>query len=116
MVNYVKPEWLPTVPADDGRGPFYCYVLWSKDSRAYYVGHTADDERRIKRHLEGRVRTTKGHDLIVLWVSRQMFRGRGEAKKFEAALKSYVKSGNSADFKRCTGLYLAKGAGLLESR
>ena len=40
MANYVKPEWLPTVPADDGRGPFYCYVLWSKDG-----GRTISDTR-----------------------------------------------------------------------
>ena len=57
MSNWVDPEWLPSVPAND-RGPFHCYVLWAGDTRQYYVGHTSDPESRIEEHFDGMVMTT----------------------------------------------------------
>ena len=112
MSNWVEPEWLPTVPVND-RGPFHCYVLWAGGTRQYYVGHTNDPEARIEKHFDGLVRTTVGHSLKLLWVSSPL-RLRTDARRFEAALKSYIKSRNGAEFERCTGLYFARGATLLE--
>ena len=113
MTNYVKPEWLPTIPEND-TGPFFCYIFWAKDTREYYVGHTGDIDQRTKEHLNNRVKTTAGHDLRRLWVSDKMPK-RSNARRFEAALKSYIKAGNATDFKRTTGKYLVKGAKLLEA-
>ena len=111
--NWVEPEWLPQVPKDD-KGPFHCYVLWVTDTRQYYVGHTGYLRDRIERHFDGNVRTTAGHQLQCLWISAEMLR-RTDARNFEAALKSYVLSGNSSKWERCTGLYLANGATLLDA-
>ena len=112
MSNWVDPEWLPRIPAND-RGPFHCYILWS-DTRQYYVGHTNDPESRIKKHFSDGVPTTSRHRLKLLWVSDGV-RARTQARRFEAALKSYVKQRDEENFRRCTGLYFAKGATLLES-
>ena len=114
MSNWVEPEWLPRIPENDD-GPFYCYVLWVKDTRQYYVGHTGDPEARIRRHFDQGVKTTSGHSLQLLWISGPMAR-RTNSRKFEAALKSYVKSGNKAEFEMHTDLYFARGATLLEQR
>ena len=108
MSNWVEPEWLPTVPVND-RGPFHCYVLWAGDTRQYYAGHTNDPEARIEEHFDGMVMTTAGHSLRLLWVSGPL-RLRTDARRFEAALKSYIKSRNGAEFERCTGLYFARGS------
>ena len=114
MSNWVEPEWLPSVPATD-RGPFHCYVIWAGDTRQYYVGHTSDPEARIEKHFEGLVRTTAGHPMQLLWVSGPL-RFRTDARRFEAALKSYIKSQDKGEFERCTGLYFARGATLLEPK
>ena len=50
------------------------------------------------------VMTTAGQALKLLWVSGPL-RIRTDAHRFEAALKSYIKSRNGAAFERCTGLY-----------
>ena len=99
------------------QGPFYCYVLWISDTCQYYVGHTNDPDRRIDEHLSGTVETTRGHSLEPepLWVSREMGT-REEATGFEAALKNYIKSKKSNDFKRCTHLEFDYGATLLDPR
>ena len=112
MSTWVNPEWLPTIPEND-RGPFHCYLLWVKEARGYYVGHTGDPEERIQRHFEGGVKSTQGFLLTLLWVSDPM-RRRREAQRFEAAIKSYILQGNERDFIRCTDLdYLVSGAVLL---
>ncbi len=113
MSNWVEPEWLPSIPTNDS-GPFYCYLLWVSDIRGYYVGHTGDPETRIKGHFSGNVKTTAGHLIELLWISYPM-ETRTEARHFEAALKSYVKSGDEYNFLRCTDLdYLVKRARLLD--
>ena len=114
MMAWVDPEWLPTVPSND-RGPFYCYVVWVGDTRQYYVGHTGNPEARIEDHFEDVVRTTAGHPLRLLWVSGPL-KTRTDARKFEAALKSYVKRPDPGEFERCRGLYFADSASLLEHR
>ena len=37
---------------------YYVYVLWSKDDAKYYVGYTANLERRIDEHNTGKVYST----------------------------------------------------------
>lgn len=112
MANWVDPEWLPALPADD-RGPFHCYIFWLQEPKQYYVGHSGKIDRRLQQHFRDGVKSSRGYTRQLLWVSWEM-RRRTDAKKFEAALKSYVKSGNGAEFERCTGLYLARGATLRE--
>ena len=34
------------------------YVLWSKGSKKFYIGYTADLNRRLKEHFSGRGHTT----------------------------------------------------------
>ena len=114
MANWVEPEWLPTVPRND-RGPFYCYIFWVRDTRQYYVGHTGNRGKRINKHLDGNVATTAGRQLKLLWESGAL-KTRTNAKDFEAALKYYIVQRDRFNFRRCTGLYLAKGATLLEPR
>ena len=114
MRNWVEPEWLPSVPAND-YGPFYCYVLWVEDTRQYYVGHTGNPEARNRDHFEGDVTTTSGYLLRLLWLSGSLDT-RTDARRFEAALKSYVKQCNAGEFEWCTRLYFARGATLLEHR
>lgn len=112
--NWVEPEWLPNIPRND-RGPFHCYVLWVAETRQYYIGHTGDPDKRIRRHFNQGVQTTAGYRLKLLWVSGSMGR-RTDARNFEAALKNYVLARNRDDWKRCTGLYFASRATLLDAR
>jgi len=37
----------------------YVYVLWSKEDKKFYIGYTANLERRIKEHNAGMVHTTR---------------------------------------------------------
>ena len=37
----------------------YVYILFSDKSSKYYVGQTADIEKRLKRHNQGKVKSTK---------------------------------------------------------
>lgn len=109
---WVDPEWLPTIPHSDF-GPFYCYILWAKQAKSYYVGHSGNVDARIAAHKSGQVPTTRGNYLSVLWISDPIPR-RTNARHFEAALKSYIHSGNEYDFERCTGLFLKWPGHLLE--
>jgi len=38
---------------------FYVYILQSEIDRNYYVGFTADLQKRFKQHNEGQVKSTK---------------------------------------------------------
>jgi putative endonuclease len=38
---------------------YYVYILYSKISSKYYVGQTADIDKRLKRHNQGIVPSTK---------------------------------------------------------
>ena len=113
MPNWVEPEWLPNIPKND-HGPFFCYVLWAEETRQYYVGHTGNPKARIREHFRSRVPTTSGYTLELLWISDPMS-AHTDARRFEAALKSWVKQRNAEEFERCTDLYFAKGATLLDS-
>jgi len=37
---------------------YYTYVLWSKEDHKFYIGYTADIERRINEHENGQSHTT----------------------------------------------------------
>ena len=63
--------------------------MWAEDTRQYYVGHTGNPEARIRDHFEGEVRTTSGYLPRLLWISGPLDT-RTDARRFEAALKSYV--------------------------
>ncbi len=38
---------------------YYIYVLYSKKDHKLYIGYSADLKERIKRHSQGRVKSTK---------------------------------------------------------
>ena len=38
----------------------FVYILYSEKSSRYYVGHTADIDKRLKRHNSGVVPSTRG--------------------------------------------------------
>ena len=109
----VSPEWIPKTPKDDS-GPFQCYILWVRDTRQYYVGHTGNLEDRLSRHFSGSVKTTKGHDLKLLWASEFLGDRRTPARQLEAKLKGWVVNGDVKSFEEYTGLYFAKDVTLLE--
>ena len=62
------------------------YILFSEKSSRYYVGQTAGIEKRLKRHNQGLVRSTKGSTpwelVLLLEVSN-----RSEALVLERKIK-----------------------------
>ncbi len=38
---------------------FYAYILQSEKTKTFYYGHTYDLKNRLKRHNDGKVRSTK---------------------------------------------------------
>ena len=68
------------------RDAFYVYVL-DTDS-GIYVGHTADFEERMLRHLEGRVSSTRFSVIRRGYCNAISFGSREEAAEYEAYLKN----------------------------
>lgn len=112
MCDVFEPERLPSVPENDA-GPFYCYVLYDRNNREYYVGHTGNPDARFGRHISGGVATTEGRYLIRLWESEPL-PSRSDSQDLEADLKNFIYCGRESDFSDVTGLYLVRGAGLME--
>ncbi|AFN75436.1 excinuclease abc c subunit domain protein [Melioribacter roseus P3M-2] len=67
---------------------YYVYILKSVIRERYYIGHTADYEKRLKDHNRGKVRSTKPY---VPWkiVYLEEFNSKSEAFKREMQIKSY---------------------------
>ncbi|MGK9477120.1 GIY-YIG nuclease family protein [Melioribacter sp. OK-6-Me] len=72
---------------------FYVYILRSEVTEKYYIGHTANYEKRLKDHNRGKVRSTKP---FVPWkiVYLEEYNSKSEAFKREMQIKSY-KSGEA---------------------
>ncbi|MFC1553365.1 GIY-YIG nuclease family protein [candidate division KSB1 bacterium] len=64
------------------------YILQSQKDRSYYIGQTSNIADRIKRHNEGRVKSTK---LKRPWelVFYEEFSTRNESMHREKQIKSY---------------------------
>ena len=101
--GWVEPERIHGLAAQDrarGRSRFYVYVL---DTRyGCYVGHSYHVGRRYAAHRRGDVLSTAGSEPRLAWVSRA-FTTRGDAARFEAALKSLNQS-RSPRFHDITGV------------
>ncbi len=62
------------------------YILYSRSLNRFYVGHTSNLEDRLKRHNEGRSKSTKaGVPWELKW--RQNCKSRSEAMKLELKIK-----------------------------
>jgi len=76
------------------------YILQSLKNHRYYIGHTKNLEERIKRHNNGRVKSTKsGSPWKIIYT--ESFDGKSDACRREAEIKKY-KSG--IKFKKLLGL------------
>ena len=72
---------------------YHVYILRSKSSGRYYIGHTSNLKQRIKDHNRGKVRSTKAYlpwELILY----EEYLTKSEAYKREIQIKSY-KSGEA---------------------
>ena len=65
---------------------YYVYILFSPESRKYYVGQTNNFEARIERHNSGCVRSTKNHIPWQLLVKYECC-SRSEAMQLETKIK-----------------------------
>lgn len=72
---------------------YYTYILQSKRTGRYYIGSTADVERRVREHNSGKTKSTKGRGPFVV-VYTKTFQTKGEAYKHEMEIKRY-KGGRS---------------------
>ncbi len=67
---------------------FFAYVLMSLKTRRFYVGQTNDLTDRLRRHNEGRVRSTKAYAPWSM-VYFEKYETRAEAVERERELKSF---------------------------
>jgi putative endonuclease len=74
---------------------FYVYVLKSLADGNLYIGQTADYEKRLALHNEGRIKSTKRRRPLRL-IHIEEYETRGDAIKKERFLKSI----KGRDFKR----------------
>lgn len=65
---------------------YYTYILKSKIKERYYIGHTSDLERRLRKHNEGHSRSTKAYIPweLVYW---KEYNTKSEAMKRENCIK-----------------------------
>ena len=66
---------------------YWVYILQSRSTGQYYVGHTNDLEDRLRRHNEGRTAVNKGRGPWRL-VRQEEFASRQAAVARERAIKS----------------------------
>ena len=65
---------------------FVTYILYSKSIDKYYVGHTQNLDDRLKRHNQGRSKSTKnGLPWIVVYT--ETFQTKSEAYQWEMLIK-----------------------------
>ena len=71
----------------------YVYVIRSRVNGRFYVGMTADVDKRLKEHNSGRTKSTKGY-LPWTLVFKEDFQSRAEARLRE----KYLKGGSGKEF------------------
>ncbi len=70
---------------------YFVYILKSLIADRYYIGHTADVDKRLAEHNQGRTRSTKGYKpWKVVYIEK--YETKSEAFRREQEIKSY-KSG-----------------------
>ncbi len=70
---------------------YHVYILRSLNNNRHYIGQTNDLDKRLMRHNQGRVQSTK---YFIPWkiIYTEQYRSRAEAMKREREIKDY-KSG-----------------------
>jgi len=71
---------------------YFVYILKSLNDNGYYIGQTQNVDDRIKKHNQGKVRSTKPRAPFVL-IKKETFNTRAEAMHRESYLKK-LKGGN----------------------
>ncbi|MFA6410262.1 MAG: GIY-YIG nuclease family protein [Candidatus Buchananbacteria bacterium] len=66
---------------------YYVYILKSNNFDRLYIGQTADIQRRLIKHNNGEVRSTK-HYIPWQLIKYEVYNTRGEARKRENYLKA----------------------------
>lgn len=66
---------------------FYVYILFSFKDRKLYIGFTENLEKRIKKHLTGKVCATRDRRPLML-IHFEAFKNKKDAKAREVFLKS----------------------------
>ncbi len=66
---------------------YVVYILQSLKDGRYYIGHTADMEKRLRAHNSGKVKSTQKRKPLKL-VYREEYETKGEAFRREMYLKS----------------------------
>ena len=97
-----EPERLPHLEIQDAGADrdYRVYVL--KTDEGYYVGHSGNTPARLNAHMRGEVPSTAGKNPQFVWGSYRM-KSRDDAKRYEAALKSWRDTGNEKFYEQ-TGL------------
>lgn len=72
---------------------FYAYIIKSLSTGKFYIGSTADIEKRLKRHNSGYTRSIAKNRPFQL-IYNEEFKTREEAYRRERQIKSY-KGGNA---------------------
>ncbi|OFZ54531.1 MAG: endonuclease [Bacteroidetes bacterium RIFCSPHIGHO2_02_FULL_44_7] len=67
---------------------YFVYILQSSKDSSYYIGHAQDLNIRLKRHNDGRVRSTKRKRPWKI-IYTQSFHTKQEAYRQERRVKSY---------------------------
>jgi len=67
---------------------YYLYILQSKKDNTYYIGYTADLDRRLAEHNAGKNRYTKGH-LPYSVIYKEVFNSIKLVKEREKYIKKY---------------------------
>ena len=83
------------------------YIIQSLKNRRYYIGHTENIEKRLKRHNDGLVKSTKSFRPWRL-IYTEDYCLRSEAYRRELEIKSYK---GGIKFKKLLGLW--RGAGVV---
>ena len=65
---------------------YYVYILHSESLKRFYIGQTADIEKRVQRHNRGMVKSTCGGMPWKL-VYKESLPSRGEAMRKEREIK-----------------------------
>ncbi len=72
---------------------FYVYILRSKKTKRYYIGHTEDLHRRVEQHNSGEVKSTKAYRPWEI-IYTEEYETKSQAMRREKEIKSY-KGGNA---------------------
>lgn len=70
---------------------YYFYILKSLKDLKLYIGYTNNIVKRLKKHNEGQVQSTKGRRPLVI-VFCEAYRTEDEAREREKQLKQYGKA------------------------